>query len=74
MLPLLAAHGTTSLLLGLAGVGVELSNLFAYDWELPTRTAGAQQWTPKDGAGAGTVPDAHDPKKSHAPTRTPARS
>jgi len=44
-----------------------LSNLFAYDWELTKSPAGAQQWIPKGGAGAGTVPDAHDPAKSHAP-------
>ncbi|MDF1861237.1 MAG: catalase/peroxidase HPI [Verrucomicrobiales bacterium] len=43
------------------------SNLFAYDWELTKSPAGAQQWKPKDGAGAGTVPDAHDASKSHAP-------
>jgi len=43
------------------------SNLFAYDWELVKSPAGAQQWVPKDGAGQGTVPDAHDPSKSHAP-------
>ena len=44
-----------------------LSNLFAYEWELTKSPAGAQQWVPKDGAGKGTVPDAHDPSKSHAP-------
>ncbi|MFT4549354.1 MAG: catalase-peroxidase, partial [Verrucomicrobiales bacterium] len=44
-----------------------LSNLYAYDWELTKSPAGAQQWIPKDGAGKGTVPDAHDPAKSHAP-------
>ncbi len=44
-----------------------LENLFAYEWELTKSPAGAYQWTPKDGAGAGTVPDAHDPKKKHAP-------
>ncbi len=44
-----------------------LSNLFAYEWELTKSPAGAQQWVPKDGAGAGTVPDAHDESKSHAP-------
>jgi catalase-peroxidase len=44
-----------------------LKNLFAYEWELTKSPAGAYQWTPKDGAGAGTVPDAHDPKKKHAP-------
>ncbi|UQA97438.1 catalase/peroxidase HPI [Streptomyces halobius] len=43
-------------------------NLFGYEWELFTSPAGAHQWRPKDGAGAGTVPDAHDPSKSHAPT------
>ncbi|MFI7618210.1 catalase/peroxidase HPI [Nonomuraea terrae] len=43
-------------------------NLYAYEWELTKSPAGAWQWTPKDGAGAGTVPDAHDPSKSHAPT------
>ena len=42
-------------------------NLFAYDWELTKSPAGAHQWTPKNGAAAGTVPDAHDPKKKHAP-------
>ncbi len=42
-------------------------NLFGYDWELTKSPAGAYQWTPKDGAGAGTVPDAHDPAKRHAP-------
>jgi len=44
-----------------------LENLFAFEWELTKSPAGAQQWTPKDAAGAGTVPDAHDPKKKHAP-------
>jgi catalase-peroxidase len=44
-----------------------LKNLFAYEWELTKSPAGAQQWTPKNGAGAGTVPDAHDAKKKHAP-------
>ena len=43
-------------------------NLFGYEWELSKSPAGAQQWKPKGDAGAGTVPDAHDPKKSHAPT------
>lgn len=41
--------------------------LFGYDWELTTSPAGAKQWKPKGNAGAGTVPDAHDPNKSHAP-------
>ena len=42
-------------------------NLFSYEWELTKSPAGAHQWTPKNGAGAGTVPDAHDPSKRHAP-------
>ncbi|RSM74224.1 catalase/peroxidase HPI [Actinoplanes sp. ATCC 53533] len=42
--------------------------LFGYEWELSKSPAGAHQWKPKDGAGAGTVPDAHDAAKSHAPT------
>ena len=41
--------------------------LFGYEWELTKSPAGAHQWTPKGGAGAGTVPDAHDPSKRHAP-------
>jgi catalase-peroxidase len=45
-----------------------LETLFGYEWELTKSPAGANQWKPKDGAGAGTVPDAHDPSKSHAPT------
>ena len=42
-------------------------NLFGFEWELTKSPAGAHQWKPKDGAGAGTVPDAHDPSKSHTP-------
>jgi catalase-peroxidase len=42
--------------------------LFAYEWELTKSPAGAHQWKPKSGAGAGTVPDAHDPSKRHSPT------
>jgi catalase-peroxidase len=45
-----------------------LENLFKYDWELTKSPAGAQQWKPRNGAAAGTVPDAHDPSKKHAPT------
>jgi len=44
-----------------------LRNLFGYEWELTKSPAGAHQWTPKNGAGAGTVPDAHDASKRHAP-------
>ena len=41
--------------------------LFGYEWELTHSPAGAQQWAPKDGGGSDTVPDAHDPNKTHAP-------
>ena len=44
------------------------SNLFNYEWELTKSPAGAHQWTPKNGAGAGLVPDAHDASKRHAPS------
>jgi catalase-peroxidase len=43
-------------------------NLFGYEWELTKSPAGAHQWTPKHGMGAGSVPDAHDPSKRHAPS------
>ena len=43
-------------------------NLFGYEWELTKSPAGAHQWTPKHGAGANSVPDAHDPSKRHAPS------
>jgi catalase-peroxidase len=43
-------------------------NLFEYEWELTKSPAGAHQWKPKNNAGAGTVPDAHNAEKSHAPT------
>ena len=43
-------------------------HLFDYEWELTKSPAGAHQWTPKDGKGAGTVPDAHDASKRHAPS------
>src|SRR5579872_126294 len=42
-------------------------NLFAYEWQLTKSPAGAYQWTPKEAAAQGTVPDAHDPSKKHAP-------
>jgi catalase-peroxidase len=45
-----------------------LETLYGYEWELTKSPAGAFQWKPKDGAGAGTVPDAHDPSQRHAPT------
>jgi len=44
------------------------TNLFSYEWELTKSPAGAHQWTPKNGSGNGTVPDAHDPSKRHAPS------
>ena len=43
-------------------------NLFGYEWELTQSPAGAHQWKPKDGAGEGTVPDAHDSSKKIAPS------
>ena len=45
-----------------------LWNLFGYEWELTKSPAGAHQWRPKNGAGTGSIPDAHDPSKHHAPT------
>ena len=45
-----------------------LETLYAYEWELTRSPAGAHQWKPAGGAGAGTVPDAHDPSRSHPPT------
>ena len=45
-----------------------LENLFKFEWDLTKSPAGANQWQPKNGAGADTVPDAHDPSKRHAPT------
>ena len=44
------------------------AKLFGYEWELTKSPAGAHQWKPKNGAGADTVPDAHDPSKRHAPS------
>lgn len=45
-----------------------LENLFGFEWELTKSPAGAHQWTPRDGAGAGIIPDAHDPSKRRNPT------
>jgi len=47
-------------------------NLFGFEWELFKSPAGAHQWKPKNNGGAGTVPDAHNPSKSHAPVMTTA--
>src|SRR4029078_9730831 len=44
-----------------------LENLYEYEWELTESPAGAKQWTPVNGDAQGTVPDAHDPSKRHAP-------
>jgi catalase-peroxidase len=44
-----------------------LENLWGHEWVLTKSPGGAQQWTPKDASAAGTVPDAHDPSKKHAP-------
>ncbi len=44
-----------------------LQNLYGFEWELTTSPGGAKQWKPKDGKGAGMIPDAHDPDKRHAP-------
>ncbi len=49
-----------------------LDILFKYDWELTKSPAGAQQWVPSNPEAQGTVPDAHDPNKSHAPIMTTA--
>jgi catalase-peroxidase len=49
-----------------------LDNLFGFDWELTKSPAGAFQWTPKDPAAAGIVPDAHDPAKRHPPMMSTA--
>ena len=45
-----------------------LETLFGYEWDVALSPAGLWQWIPRDGGGAGTVPDAHDPSKTHAPT------
>jgi catalase-peroxidase len=69
-------HGADTITSGLEGAWTStptkwsndyFNNLFGFEWELTKSPAGAQQWKPKGNAGAGTVPDAHDPSKSHAP-------
>lgn len=69
-------HGENTITSGLEGAWTTtpakwsndyFKHLFEYDWELTKSPAGAHQWTPKNGAGAGTVPDAHNPEKKHAP-------
>jgi catalase-peroxidase len=70
-------HGAHAITSGLEGAWTTtptqwsnnfFENLFGFDWELTKSPAGAFQWKPKGGAGAGTVPDAHDPALRHAPT------
>lgn len=70
-------HGVHTITSGLEGAWTTtpiqwsnnyFENLFGFDWELSKSPAGAHQWKPKGGAGSGTVPDAHDPALSHAPT------
>ena len=70
-------HGVATITSGLEGAWTQtptrwsnlyFDNLFNYEWELTKSPAGAYQWKPKDGAAAGSVPDAHDPSKRHAPT------
>ena len=69
-------HGVHTITSGLEGAWTTtptqwsnnyFDNLFGFEWELTKSPAGANQWTPKNGAGSGTVPDAHDPAQSHAP-------
>jgi len=69
-------HGAQTITSGLEGAWTTnptkwdnnyFENLFGFEWELTKSPGGANQWTPKGGAGAGTVPDAHDPSKRHAP-------
>jgi catalase-peroxidase len=70
-------HGVHTITSGLEGAWTTtptqwsnnyFENLYKYEWELVKSPAGAHQWKPKGGAGAGTVPDAHDPSITHAPT------
>lgn len=72
-----SGHGVNTITSGLEGAWTTtpvkwshnfFENLFGFDWELAKSPAGAHQWKPKAGAGAGTVPDAHDPSMRHAPT------
>jgi len=72
-----SGHGVHTITSGLEGAWTTtptkwsnnyFENLFGFDWELTKSPAGAHQWKPKGGAGAGTVPDAHDPALRHAPT------
>ncbi|GHN02338.1 catalase-peroxidase [Cytophagales bacterium WSM2-2] len=72
-----SGHGVNTITSGLEGAWTTtptkwsnnfFQNLFGFEWELTKSPAGAHQWKPKGGAGAGTVPDAHDSSKRHSPT------
>jgi len=72
-----SGHGDDTITSGLEGAWTQnptrwsnlyFDNLFNFEWELTKSPAGANQWKPKDGAGAGSVPGAHDTSKKHAPT------
>ncbi len=74
-------HGVHAFTSGLEGAWTKnpiqwdmgyFENLFGYEWELTTSPAGAKQWKPVGHTGDGTVPDAHDPSKRHAPMMTTA--
>ncbi|MEP6771579.1 MAG: catalase/peroxidase HPI, partial [Polaromonas sp.] len=76
-----AGHGVHTVTSGIEGAWTNnpvkwdngyFENLFGYEWELTKSPAGAHQWTPKNTAAAGTVPDAHDPSLRHAPMMTTA--
>ncbi|SFP72015.1 catalase/peroxidase HPI [Hymenobacter arizonensis] len=69
-------HGGDTITSGLEGAWTStpakwsndyFDNLFGFEWELTKSPAGAHQWRPVNGGGAGTIPDAHDPAKKHAP-------
>ena len=69
-------HGADTITSGLEGAWTStpalwsndyFDNLFGYEWELTKSPAGAHQWRPVNGGGAGTIPDAHDPTRRHAP-------
>ncbi len=71
-----SGHGENTITSGLEGAWTTtptkwgnnyFENLFGFEWELTKSPAGAHQWRPKDGAGEGSIPDAHDPAKRHAP-------
>jgi catalase-peroxidase len=72
-----AGNGTDTISSGLEGMWTPtpttwdnsfFETLFGYEWDLALSPAGLWQWIPRDGAGAGTVPDAHDPSRTHSPT------